>query len=146
MVISGDVQLPWWQIADPSNAGREMSDPNCNSTACVKTKGIQMNENLIAAIASVQSTLKNWPNSSLLTKGAGSPITAPVGLIINGDLTAYFHTDEEELYRQFYHTQFTLPVYPGTRKSRLLQQCEDRDQRLRRAAPTMFAPIAPSNT
>jgi Calcineurin-like phosphoesterase len=57
--------------------------------------------------------LKTWPNSSLLTKGAGSPITAPVGLIINGDLTAYFHPDEEELYRQFYHTQFTLPVYPG---------------------------------
>ena len=79
MVISGDVQLPWWQIPDPSSSSGESSDPNCNSTECVKTKAIQMNENLIAAIASVQS-LKTWPNSSLLTKGAGSPITAPVGL------------------------------------------------------------------
>ena len=113
MVISGDVQLPWWQIADPTSSSGESSDPNCNSTECVKTKAIQMNENLIAAIASVQSTLKTWPNSSLLTKGAGTPITAPVGLIINGDLTAYFHPEEEELYRQFYHAQFTLPVYPG---------------------------------
>lgn len=112
MIISGDVQLPWWQIPDASSNSGEGSDPNCNSAACVKTKAIEMNENLITAIANLQ-TLKTWPNSPLLTKGAGSKIATPVGMIINGDLTAYFHPEEEELYRQFYHTQFTLPLYPG---------------------------------
>src|SRR5450755_25666 len=113
MVISADVQLPWWQLPDPSSSSGESADPNCKSDQCVKTKAIEMNEFLIMAIANLQTILKTWPNSPLLHKGAGSKIIAPTGLIINGDLTAYFHTTDEELYRQFYHAQFALPVYPG---------------------------------
>src|SRR5215471_15181674 len=105
MMFMSDAQFLWWRAG---------SDPSCNSQDCQNQKGESTNQNMIDSMLLVQN-LGSWPGD--LTFGANSPIIRPLGLIINGDLTSYWHKNEAELYRQYY-PEGALPlagytIYPG---------------------------------
>ena len=57
-------------------------------------------------------SLGQWPAG--LTMGAGSNIIEPSGIIINGDLTAYWQRDEARLFRDHYNRDdLRYTLYPG---------------------------------
>src|SRR5262249_10666465 len=70
------------------------------------------------AMGSMQS-LGTWP--AVVPNSGGTAIMQPTGVIINGDLTAFFHPWQVDLYRQFYDPSFPgadpdvlqLPLYAG---------------------------------
>lgn len=94
MVIAADPQYPWWN-AKPCNGctaadcqsgacdKNVCTDPNA-VTECEKRLGGAAIREQIQAAAKI-STLE-WPAHM-----GGTRITAPVGVIVNGDLTAFFH-------------------------------------------------------
>jgi PKD repeat protein len=105
MIFMSDSQLTWW---------RGGHDPNCNTDDCQEHQGQVTNHDLINAMLNVQH-LGAWPTG--LTFGANSPIIRPRGVVINGDLTAYWLKNEADLYRHYYPDGPLPPagiaLYPG---------------------------------
>jgi PKD repeat protein len=119
MLFASDPQFPWWRTG---------LDPSCNSEACVQSKAIQTNTHMKTAMNAI-TTLGQWPSNiacrrmdgtpcDRITIG-GAPINDPAGVIINGDLTAYFHQPD---FAGFAKSYFGLPpfiqgvryrIYPG---------------------------------
>lgn len=113
MVIASDPQLPWW---------RGSADPDCTTEECILDKGIVSNRDHVRAINSVTqatwsygvSSFQGWPQN-------GAPISQPAGVIVNGDLTAYWHEWQVELFRSIYDIGYrdaepdvlSLPLFPG---------------------------------
>ncbi len=122
MIIASDTQFPWWRGAD---------DPDCNTDECVLAKAKSTNAKQIKAMNDIQQAAwtvgkttgkGTWPTLSSLTIGGGTTITKPLGVIMNGDLTAYWHPWQVKLYRQYYepnyeknptHPVLSLPIFPG---------------------------------
>jgi PKD repeat protein len=105
MLFMSDSQFNWW---------RGGADPLCFTDDCGAQAGQATNQNVINAMLRVQN-LGSWPSD--MTFGANTPIIKPQGLVINGDLTAYWHKNEAELYQSFYPAG-QLPtngitLYPG---------------------------------
>ncbi len=103
MIIASDTQFNWW---------REGQDPDCtNSGDCKSRKAKQTNENTVSAMNHIMS-LGQWPAS--LKMGAGANIVEPSGIIINGDLTAYWQRDEAHLFMDHYNRDdLKYTLYPG---------------------------------
>jgi hypothetical protein len=78
MIIASDTQLPWG------------TDPGCTGTTseCELEYGILTNQWFARSMNNIQS-LGTWP--AVLPNAGGSAVEQPVGVIINGDLTAFFH-------------------------------------------------------
>lgn len=108
LIIAGDPQLYWWRGGD---------DPSCNDSACVEAMGIASNQDVVAAMNNIED-LGFWPETpdpfdlSYLIGGGGNPVTQPEGIIVNGDLTAFWHEAQQneflDIYRQLNHQ-----IYPG---------------------------------
>lgn len=101
LMIASDTQFTWW---------RGGKDPDCHGK-CVDTKGVETNRNMLSSMNNIMR-LGRWPDSPLLTAGAGSPIIKPSGVIINGDLTSFWHGSQAALYKQYY-SELAYPLYPG---------------------------------
>jgi hypothetical protein len=99
MIVMSDPQLPWWRGGGDS------------PLVDVTTKGIETNNNMVNAINEIVS-LGQWPTAATLTRGAGSAVLRPSGVIINGDLTAFWHEDQFELYQAIY-SRVQYQIYPG---------------------------------
>lgn len=106
MIFASDTQLPWWQ----------QSPPACNgSDACVREQGLRTNREQVAAMNAIERLNSGkWPTAGL-SIGGGRPISRPVGVVINGDLTAYFHPDQVDLFEELYNNKqsLKLPLFLG---------------------------------
>jgi cytolysin (calcineurin-like family phosphatase) len=88
----------------------------------VTSHGLETNERQIAAMKSIQTATSAdpagthgvWPRGHV-TADAGGALTKPVGVVLNGDLTAYFHQWQADLFENLYNdpAQFDLPLFPG---------------------------------
>ncbi|HKS29430.1 MAG TPA: PKD domain-containing protein [Pyrinomonadaceae bacterium] len=116
MLFASDPQYPWW-----TNSTNESEDcrRDPESEACkefIRDRGRASNQHIVASMNSVQS-LGQWP--STLSRGAGAPIARPSGVILNGDLTSYFHKWEFETYAGLYYripgfgNGLDYQIYPG---------------------------------
>eukprot|EP00514_Thraustochytrium_sp_LLF1b_P011954 CAMPEP_0184549346 /NCGR_PEP_ID=MMETSP0199_2-20130426/9541_1 /TAXON_ID=1112570 /ORGANISM="Thraustochytrium sp., Strain LLF1b" /LENGTH=690 /DNA_ID=CAMNT_0026944063 /DNA_START=100 /DNA_END=2172 /DNA_ORIENTATION=+ len=100
MVIMNDPQLVWWEIA-----GCEKADKDCKRKAAEKEAASQ-----IHAINKI-STLRR----------DGATLREPRSVVINGDLTSYFHTHEYSLFNKYYtkasndpsNETLRYPIMPG---------------------------------
>ncbi len=97
LIIASDSQVTWYngeyEVGSnkrPSFCSDDESYKSCNKKVAKKT-----NEEQVAAFASLSSN-QDWILSSV------SP--PPRGLIMNGDLTAYFHKDQLALYESMFHS------------------------------------------
>jgi hypothetical protein len=115
MLFASDTQFPWWRGGD---------DLNCNSEDCVQQKAVTTNSHLVSAMRTIKA-IGRWPDNitchmsdrtpCVLPPVGGLPITTPSGLIINGDLTAYFHGSELGAFDFMYYKfgLLTYQIYPG---------------------------------
>lgn len=101
MLVASDPQLTWWRGGD---------DPDCKG-GCVDDKGKETNRNMVSAMNDVM-TLGQWPSSPGLKFGAGAPLIEPSGVIVNGDLTSFWHKEEADLYKDYY-SDLRYQLYPG---------------------------------
>lgn len=106
LVFASDAQMPWWM---------EGRDPDCNTDECVLAKSKAVNAQLVKAVNNAVNTTwyanSNagkglWPSSTNMSKPGR--ILPPLALVMNGDLTSYFHFNEVDLYRQYYETGYKL--------------------------------------
>lgn len=108
MIFASDTQLPWG------------SDPMCTDPpdTCVLEYGKLTNDWMAQAMNDITS-LGSWP--AAVPNSGGTPVSAPQGVIINGDLTAFFHPWQLDLYRTYYDPDFPTadpdvlrwPLYAG---------------------------------
>jgi hypothetical protein len=115
MLFASDTQFPWW---------RDGKDDSCKDDDCVSQKAVETNSRLVFAMRDIKA-IGRWPDNincymldrtpCVLPPIGGLPVTTPSGLIINGDLTAYFHATELGLFNLMYYlglaTQYQ--IYPG---------------------------------
>jgi Calcineurin-like phosphoesterase len=111
MIIASDPQFPWWDVP-----------PKCDDEACTKRRSIQANREQIQAMNDIEKTATPggadvtgiWPSTPALTRGGGA-ISKPQGVIINGDLTAFWHTWQVDLFEQYFASKGSLrwPLLPG---------------------------------
>ncbi len=106
ILIASDPQLPWWRAA---------RDPDCSSEECVKMRAEETNADQVLALDNIASvkwisghTRGIWPDVPQLTIGAGSAVQSPIGVIVNGDLTAFWHGWQVDMYRKYFD-----PGYSG---------------------------------
>lgn len=106
LVVASDTQLPWY-TRDRTCTG--------NDSPCVMEAGERTNLDYVKAMNAIE-TLATWP------KAMGGGVRAPTqGVIINGDLTAYWHAWQVDLFREFYDVGYAnarsdvlkWPLYPG---------------------------------
>ena len=98
MIIMSDPQYPWWRHGWDQDAD-------------VQDEADRTNLNTVNAINRI-GTLGQWPITSTLLLRGGSPVTQPSGVIINGDLTAFWHKEQFEAHLRDY-SQVRYPIYPG---------------------------------
>ena len=103
LLIMSDPQYPWW---------RHGNDPDCMTDECVSARGTTTNAELIVAMNRVLQ-LGSWPANGNFTRGVGSAINDVSGVIVNGDLTAFFHPYQAEWFNSTYPAQLDFPIYPG---------------------------------
>ena len=101
MIIASDSQFNWW---------RHGHDPDCDSKDCIADKAKEINQNLVKAMTDILE-LDKWPSG--LALGGGTQISAPSGVIINGDLTNYWHPWQFELYEEYYTDDLDYQIYAG---------------------------------
>ncbi len=113
MIFASDPQLAFWRQGEGGVCTAFPDDPDDDHDDyddCIVREGRRSNEELVTAMNST-TTLGNWPATGL-AKSAGAPVTRPTGVILNGDLTAFGHRREKEMYDEIYRN-LSLPVYPG---------------------------------
>ena len=108
LIIASDTQLPWG------------TDPTCTGTVeeCEIAWGVKTNQWFTRSMNDIES-LGIWPLA--LPNTGGSPVETPKWVTINGDLTAFFHPYQLDLFRQHYDPQVSfadpdvldLPLFPG---------------------------------
>lgn len=96
MIFMSDSQYPWW---------RGGHDPSCNTSTCTDSKAAETNLDMAFAISKIMK-IGNWP----------APLTGnfptPTAVVINGDLTEYWHPGQIDAVQAFYILQ-PYPIYPG---------------------------------
>jgi hypothetical protein len=109
MLVASDTQLPWW---------REGDDPGCkgdddpDTDTCGDQKAAQTNQAETSAMNRVLE-LGTWPADGV-ERGGGTAISVPKGIILNGDLTAYWHEWQVKLLEQYYApSKLSYPPYLG---------------------------------
>ena len=87
IIIANDPQVVWW--SDP------VGDKSCHGNQrCKELNAEKEAHTQVRAMNAVQS-LQRWPRST-------RRIEKPLGVIINGDLTSYFHPKELDLFERYY--------------------------------------------
>lgn len=107
LIIASDTQLPWGTEPCPG------TPEECEIAYAVKT-----NQWFTRSMNGIQS-LGTWPLA--LPNTGGKPVEQPAWVTINGDLTAFFHPYQLDLFRQHYDPQWPtadpdvlqLPMFPG---------------------------------
>ncbi|CAN8075135.1 unnamed protein product [Agarophyton chilense] len=94
MLFLNDPQVVWWQ--DPPGAEECKGDPICK-----QRKAEQEALHQVRAMNSIQD-LGTWP-------GTEQRITKPISVVINGDLTQYFHPREFDLFEKYYVSESNSP-------------------------------------
>ncbi len=108
MIVASDPQFPW--------RGSSCS-PNESETSC----SLRENRHQVDAMNNIQqaqgpsSQIGAWPSGPGLSRGAGAPIRRPEGVIVNGDLTAYWHDWQVDLFEEYFNNPKSLkfPLFPG---------------------------------
>lgn len=123
MVVASDPQYPWW-------FGGSRSD--CSTEDCVKEKSAEANGNQIQAMNNVvnakhtrdgQDVNSVWPSTPNVPESRrGQSIPDPKGVVINGDLTAFWHDWQVDKFMDMFHRNDSDPLnsknlklnlYPG---------------------------------
>ena len=117
LIFSSDPQYPWWRGA---------TDPECSSEECIKEKStkliaeqIQSMNNMVNARHTVngEEIIGSWPDSiNIPADRRGAAIPDPEGVVVNGDLTAFWHSWQVEKYMSFYHRNDKDPLNPHNLK------------------------------
>ncbi len=113
MLIASDPQLTWYSedgcgSSTPADCALPYGPCDQQSeNSCQLWNGIKTNQQQVSAMKSITSL--PWP------PGGSSPsaMPTPSGLIINGDLTSYWHPQQADWFEYFYRDAFSWPVYPG---------------------------------
>ncbi|KAI0556956.1 Calcineurin-like phosphoesterase [Gracilaria domingensis] len=87
MIIVNDPQLVWWR--DPSDGEQCLGDEECK-----RRNAEQEALDQVRAMNAI-TDLQVWP-------GGNEAVSRPKGVIVNGDLTQYFHPHEFELFQRYY--------------------------------------------
>ncbi|MRI34766.1 hypothetical protein EOPP23_17430 [Endozoicomonas sp. OPT23] len=117
LIFSSDPQYPWWRGAH---------DSACSSEECVKEKSagliadqIQSMNNMVNIRFSErnETITGTWPDTSNIPASRrDQPIPDPQGVVVNGDLTAFWHSWQVEKYMSFYHRNDADPLNPHNLK------------------------------
>jgi hypothetical protein len=101
VVIGSDAQFTWWRGGD---------DTFCKIESCEAQQASDNNTTLIVSMSRADDLA--WPR---VKKGAGNRIPRPSGMIMNGDLTDFWHEAQAQQYKQFYNPTAlqNMPYYPG---------------------------------
>jgi hypothetical protein len=107
LIFASDTQLPWGTEPCPGTPEE-----------CEIAYGVKTNQWFTRSMNGIQ-TLGTWP--AALPNTGGKAVEVPKGVVINGDLTAFFHPYQLDLFRQHYDPQFAtadpdvlqLPLFPG---------------------------------
>lgn len=133
MIFASDPQLLWLTKGrdDEAHTGR---NPLWCEGDCYDKRARETNRRHVVSMNTIQfarsiadGTRGLWPKSASAGKSAGRPIARPQGVVINGDLTAFWQhhddatTDEVRLFRQHYEPAahyavreaLQLPLFPG---------------------------------
>lgn len=93
MVLASDPQMPWGN--DPTCEGDE---DDC------KIAWARKSNRWFTTLMNDLPAMGSWPAD--VPNSGGRAVTAPEGVIMNGDLTAYWHPWQVDLYREFYDAAF----------------------------------------
>lgn len=117
LIVASDPQLPWGGPSDSKEAvlafGKKTNHEQVQAMNGIEQASHRVNGEFISG---------RWPTDFWLTRGGGEVISRPLGVIMNGDLTAYWHPWQVDLYKQYYHTSDTdvpgaanlkLKLFPG---------------------------------
>ncbi|WP_375744444.1 metallophosphoesterase [Corallococcus interemptor] len=112
MIIASDPQLPWWEDSPPCDGDED----------CTKRNSKRANRDQVRAMNDIQRASNPlqpgapgaWPSRPDI-QGGGAPIQKPLGVIINGDLTAFWQDWQVELFERYYTLPGTLrwPLFVG---------------------------------
>lgn len=116
-------------IASDPQFFRSERSPKCaaDDDGCTERRSRAANDDQLKAMNDVEKTkdptragvIGQWPTASGptygLTRGAGSAIKAPKGVIMNGDLTEDWWPQRVQLFERYYTSPSSLkwPLYPG---------------------------------
>ncbi|HMQ31885.1 MAG TPA: PKD domain-containing protein [Chloroflexaceae bacterium] len=98
MLIGSDPQFSFWRGGEYDRLCKDHPSKEAR-TECDELQAVLANTDVALAMRGIQS-LGQWPAE--LGIGGGSPVAAPAGLIMNGDLTNYGHKSEWEAYDALY--------------------------------------------
>ncbi len=134
MIFASDPQLLWLTADDADTPGVSEANPLWCDGDCYGKRARETNRRQVISMNTIQfarsladGTRGLWPKSTASGKSAGRPIARPQGVVINGDLTAFWQhhddatTDEVRLFRQYYEPAahyavreaLQLPLFPG---------------------------------
>jgi len=122
-LIASDTQLDWY-AGESAYLGQLNYPPPCSEKdscdSCTKKFGTYSNQQMVASMESLIAELNNLealhynlsspPHSSSSEIISGVPI-AVKGLVMNGDLTQYFHREERKKFTSLYHNIDGLEQY-----------------------------------
>ena len=116
MIISSDSQYPWWR--GTGNRAQE------------KQKGEETNRQQIRAMNNIatithsangETVTGQWPdNSNVASSRRNAVITTPHSVVINGDLTAFWHDWHVDKFMDLYHRNDADPDNQENLKLNLL--------------------------
>ena len=119
LVVSSDSQYPWWSRTDENQEETKRRGELTNKQQIKAMNTITS----ISHSSSGQTVTGTWPdNNNLMDSRRGKAIPKPKGVIINGDLTAFWHSWQVEKYMELYHRNdddpnnqenLKLDLYPG---------------------------------
>ena len=118
-LIASDVQLDWYS-GESAYIGRRNFPPGCNEQMscgeCTTAFAQHSNSQMKQTIEKLLNSKEGGAPTISMENGAVTPPEKPVPqtLVVNGDLTAYFHRNQMQTYESFYHNIEGLTNYfPG---------------------------------
>jgi hypothetical protein len=108
MIIASDAQFPWFEV-DKHILHRPDDFKKRFNGMSFDQKVLKTNKDQVAAMNLMRSIQLNWPSNF----NEGNSIDRPIAVIMNGDLTAFFHKGEIDHYKLYYERNLTLPIFPG---------------------------------
>jgi len=126
MLIASDPQIYWYRPDEcKDDCFKEECKKHLGKSDCKREELAKLaNDYQVKAMNSINDL--KWPKQENITNG-GADIADTMGLIINGDLTAYSHPEQYYAYRNYYDspafqwanltgkgtTELKWPIFPG---------------------------------